>query len=245
MIDHGVYRLRYRGLRLREGWRLGGPAAFPVAVALKLLGVKGAYLWLPPGDTERPCAKEALSAEAQARLAAAADDLAGLGYREGLYGRLIISLDPAFKDGGSYRALHEDGKRMIFAGYLRQETPQGARVVRRDVLNISGLILGEGGQAVAVVNNRNYLDDDGAAKVVEAIAADPAFVVARLKGELDAAPWPVRRFTGIEPAAAAMAERDALAWEARIRRGLVVKVSGEEERRVVADARARLAAPPE
>lgn len=242
MIDSGVYRMNFRGLSLGEARRLGGKAGFLPAMILKLLGKKGSYLWLPPRDTERQCTREELSADARARMLPAVAELESLGYRSGLFSRLAISLDPAFKDGASYRALHEDGRRVFYVAYLRQETGGPRGVVRRDAVNLFGLFMTEGGIATVVLNTCQYLDDDGTSDVIQVDATDPAAVAQRLARELEKARWPVRRFASIEEAAAATAERDERAWLARIRRGLVVRVPLEEESRIVTTARARLAA---
>lgn len=242
MIDSGVYRMNFRGLSFGEALRLGGKAGFLPAMVLKLLGKKGSYLWLPPRDTERVCAREELSADAQSRLMPAVAELEGLGYRSGLFSRLAISLDPTYKDGASYRALHEDGRRLFYLAYLRRETCGPRGMARQDVVNPIGMFITEGGIGTVVLTNSQYLDGDGTSDVIQIDGAGPAAVAQRLAQELEKARWPVRRFASIEEAAAATTERDERAWAARIRRGLVARVPPEEESRVVVEARARLAA---
>jgi len=80
--------------------------------------------------------------------------------------------------------------------------------------------------------------------VIEIRTPGATAVAKRLEQELARERYPTRRFASIEEAAAATAERDNRAWAARIRRGLVVRVPPEEESRIVAEARARLAAKP-
>lgn len=244
MIDSGVYRMHFRGLSFGEALRLGGKAGFLPAMILKLTGKKGSCLWLPPRDTERACAREELSPDAQARLMPAVSEIEGLGYRSGIFSRLAISLDPAYKDGASYRALHDDGRRLFYLAFLRHETRGPRGTVRRDVVNPIGLFITEGGIGTVVLNNSQYLDGDGTSDVIRIDGAGPTAVAQRLERELRGARWPVRRFASIEEAAAATAERDERAWAARIRRGLVVRVAPEEESRIVSEARARLAAKP-
>jgi hypothetical protein len=243
MITKGVYRLNYRGLSFAEAWRLGGAKAFPIAMIMKLTAANGDYLWLPPSDIERPCPREELSEMAQGKLAPVAKQLEGMGYPTGIFSKLVLSLDPAFTDGGSYRALHVDRKRIIYVAFLRRELRQQNQVVQNDVLNPFGLFIKEDGRnATVVLTSKTYLDDGSQSKVIRLTEPGLERVARRLEIELLATREFVQTFPSIEAAAAATAQRDEAAWENRIQRGLAVKVAEDEERRVIAAARARMAA---
>ena len=127
MVERGLYELNYGGLTWCELWRFSErkPLVFFFALGFKLSGKRGARIWLPARENERPCAEVELSERARATLLPIVNEARALGYANGRFSTLARRDDPASKEAFSYAALHEDGVRTLFlCCAIRQEIGQ-------------------------------------------------------------------------------------------------------------------------
>lgn len=202
---------------------------------MKLAGKRGDCVWLPASQSEPPCAREDLSAEALQHLDPEIEKLAGLGYSVVSYKRVVRNLDPHIKDTGGFLALHQDGRRMMHVLYLHrvQDAPLPAEV---RAVNPFGVFYLEGGVAVVVVNHSNYFDEPALRRTIQLAGAGIEEIAARLERELGRARKPVRAFGSPEEVLEFVDERNNKLYASQIRRGLFVKVPPDEERRILFDA---------
>lgn len=151
----GVYQMSFRGLTLAEAWRFGKePLKFTLALALKLIAFKGPKAWLPPHECETVCTEAELSVWAREHLIPAVQTARSLGYTRGQFAVLSRNLDANTKEGYSYLALHDDGMRGIFTGYIASTTTGPLE----HTVAASGILSTEQHPYISFVNHRNYMD---------------------------------------------------------------------------------------
>ncbi|MBI3946209.1 MAG: hypothetical protein HY321_09845 [Armatimonadetes bacterium] len=234
-IEPGVYQMSWRGLRLSECWRFSKGWILPIALLMKLSGKRGNHVWLPASQSEPPCPRDDLSAEALAHLDPEIEKLAGLGYSVISYKKVVRSLDPHVRDTGGFMALHHDGQRTLHVLYLhRAQEPPLPPELR--TVNPFGVIVPEGGVAVVVVNHNNYFDEPALSRTIQLPGVGIEEIAARLERELGRARKPIRVFVSPEEAIRFADVRGSAAHARQIGRGLYVKVPPEEARRILYDA---------
>ena len=233
MIAAGVYALHYRRATLRELWRVPGPRLFYLGLLWKLFDHRGYYIWLPPSQNVAYCGPEALTEEARGYLAPAVEEMRGLGYRHGVFKRLVNHLDPRWKDSGAYLALHEDGVRMLSAAYAHV-APTGASVPAVKRVCLSGLIITGDQLGTAVVDHRHYFERDPQTRLIHLKLVGLRGIGERLQQEMQRARAPLRRFATVDELRAALDGRNDQWHEQLVQRGLYQKVSDEEGQRVLA-----------
>lgn len=226
--------MNYQGLTLAECWRFGGNLlGFAFAIVFKLRAKPGNHVWLPPQEAEQACTREELSPAAQQRLDPLVAQLADLGYRAGHFKRMVKCLDRTILDSGAYLALHGDGQRFLLLGYVHSRVAKDAVVVEADKVNISAGVLRTDRGSLSVVNHRNYMDSQSCARHIRLEGAGLPRVADRLERELRQYPAPLMRFRSLEHLAETLCQVGETVWSQYIERRLFVKVSIEEERRVL------------
>jgi hypothetical protein len=233
MIAPGVYQAHYRHATLRELWRLLGPRPFCLGLLWKLFDQRGYYVWLPPSQNMAYCGPEALTEEARGYLTSVVAEMTGLGYRRGVFRRLVRNLNPLWKDAGAYLALHEDGVRTLSAIYTDVASTVASVPAARRVCH-SGLIITEDQLGTAVVDHRFYLESGPQTRLIRFKPVGLRGIDERLQQEIQGARGPLRRFATVDELCSALDDRNDRWHEQLVQRGLYQRVSDEEERQVLA-----------
>jgi hypothetical protein len=216
-MKSGIYRLHYRGLSLRECWRFSRePFKFAIAVILKVIDFKGPQQWLPTDEAEVECAETELSENARQHLLPVVAEARALGYRRGRFGTFAHNLDPHTKEGFSYRALHDDGTRLLFIGLVQSDA--SGKLVSK--VAPAGMIAFSDGTNTAFVNHNNYLDGSTTSRTV--------MVSGQRVSEIDRAmvefakrqPVAPRHFSSYDDMKIYSDQVERAHWETRIARGL-------------------------
>jgi hypothetical protein len=228
----GVYRLNFRGLSYAECWRFGGVLGFPLAVILKFMGKKGTFHWLPAHETEEICRFEELNAIVQTNLQPAVEVLQRLGYKDGVYMKMKINLDPDSLDLGAYFGLHENGMKFMHAAFNRRRV-QSIKNFEMKTVFISGGIILHDLTSIQVYNHKKFMDDGNRSKKIVLLHATPEQVDRQLDAQISDAYSNVQSFSDVTQIKAFFREQDMDIWEERINRGLLVKVSFEEEHQIM------------
>ncbi len=223
MFEPGVYRFQFRGLTLRECWRFGGGMpGFLIALVFKMIGKSGDTMFLPACDSEGPCDPETLSAECREHLAPHIGQLSDLGFRRGTYIAPKTAPPSSMKDPGAYRALHDDGVRIMFLAHIHNVVGEGEErpIVTHKVTATGEFMLQDGG-ILAVCDHDAFFDAPQLRRIVIS-QTDVRSVACRLEEELSRATDP-KRFAELRDYDHANRESELEVWDARIRRGLYRK----------------------
>lgn len=223
-MEKGAYQMSFRGLSVAEAWRFSRePVKFVLALALKLGGMRGAKMWLPPLECEEPCDEAALSDKARELLLPHVREARALGYARGGFRRLVRWLDPNTKEAFAFVALNSDGKRALFLGYVLSDAAGSAKAT----VSITGsLRTGEGVDAV-FVNHYNYMDSGRVSRTFHVKGSRPADVDAAMEAYAAKHGFEILPFRSLDEMLRYAAEREDLTWETRIARGLFVRADVE------------------
>ena len=213
----GLYRMHFRGLTLRECWRFGpDPLRFTIAVILKTINFKGPNQWLPVHEAEGVCAESDLTEGARGHLLHVVSAVQQLGYRRGEFGCLLHNLDPNTKEGFSYRAIHDDGIRCLFIGYIAS-TASGT--LKHTVI-ASGVVVRRDESHVEFLNHRNYFDGNKRAVRVKVSGSQPADVDRRMAEYLARHGGDVKTYSSLAVHKQDSIDYETSQWDTRIARGL-------------------------
>lgn len=224
-MKRGVYRVCFKGLTLNEAWRLGGPVGFVIAMIMKFTGKMGDTQWLPAHEAEKACPEGDLSPDALEGLRPVIQEATRLGYSQGLFMKVVINVSQDTREAYAYHALHQDGIRSAYLAHVWSGPGQGRRVQTLTVGAIRRNL-----SPLQVVNHKQYLDDGGWSKIIRLEGQGLQALDARLKSEISSNLRGFKSFQNIEEFRALVAQGEAKIWDGRIRRGLFVKVSSEEEK---------------
>ncbi len=223
-MQPGIYRMSFRGLSLAEAWRFGGePLKFTIALVLKLLAAKGPRQRLPTYAAERECDPAEVPAGEHQRFLAEIKIALDLGYAQGWFQTNREILDPSLVDGYGYTALHEDRRRAIFIGGIRN------RVLDKVNYNLAttGSLRTIESDDVEFVNHRFFMDSPPPSRKIwvrtRGIRAIDQAMLAHLE-HTQAIPF--ADYAELKQHSNRMSDR---AFDARIARGLFVfeKADGE------------------
>ena len=214
----GVYQINFRGLSIREAWRVGGgPVRFVLALALKAAARKAGKLWLPAHECEEPCTEADLSPEARRELLPVVTEARGLGYTEGRFSRMARILDPHMQQGFSYLALHGDRQRGLFIGFV----VNNAAGSTRHVTVLSAALVGADGTNHEFVNHRQHFDNGGLTRKHQLHSRTVTEFDAALQSFMAAARDTFRTFESISELKAYLRSVEDRSFESRIARGLL------------------------
>lgn len=234
MIEPGIYRMCHGGATLAKCVRMAGPLGVLGGLLLKLLRKRGVWVWLPDPIAERACVEDELSEECRRHLAPCLPDAAELGFHVISFVLAPRLADARFKDAGALWALHEDGRRILGAAYvhaqMRPDLPAMKRVTRYCSFLSPDL------RATAVSSTKAGFDDPGWSLSIRLPGADFRTLDARLQGELSKHTGPVLEMASAEEALGALSLREEQWHERQVARGLYVKVSAEEQERLLREA---------
>lgn len=220
----GVYQLSFRGLSLAEAWRFGRePLKFTIALGLKVVGFKGPPVWLPTHEGEIPCSIDELSTRARLELLPEVEKAQDLGYVNGGFNRLSRNLDPHTKDAFSYMALHEDGRRSIFIGYVLNDS-SGAL---KSTIAVTGSLGNAEHDDIEFVNHRNYMDGPRTSRKIPVEGKTLADIDRAMQDFIARSPSPIQHFPSLEAMKAHAAAMSIKTFDSRIARGLYVFVRPE------------------
>ncbi len=226
----------YRGLSLEDCWRVGGPLGFPILLTWRLLRTRGQWRYLPIAAADYPCAEDDLTPRCREHLAPTLAEAPRLGCSLVSYSRDPRLKDPSFADGGGFWALHEDRRRILGGFYCRTETETASRPVAVEHVVRYCLFLTPELRSTSVTDSRQGICDPGWARVIRLPGAGPDALDRRLQEELLSHTKAVLQVTGPEEAVGLLSQREARVYERYVARGLYVRVSPEEERRILEES---------
>lgn len=220
----GVYQISFRGLTLREAWRFGGsPFRFALALFLKATAHRAGRLWLPAHECEAPCTEADLSPEALRDLLPVVTAARDLGYTGGRFSRMIRILDPAMLQGFSYLALHRDRQRGLFIGFVVNR----AAGVTRNVVVLTGALVGADGTNHEFLNHRQHFDNGGLTRKHQLRSGTVAEFDTALQAFMATARDTFRTFENVAELKAYLQGVEEQSFETRIARGLLRYVGPE------------------
>jgi hypothetical protein len=202
----------------------------------KLLRAKGPCLWLPPSEAMQRCGAEDLSAEALAHLRPAAGELTLLGFSVGSFARMVRILDRSTKESAGYLALHDDGRRIAEAAYIRSVGRQGSQEVEKRTVALTTLFLTEDMEAVVVTNSKQAFVSTECLAALHVTAGGPRELCSRLDEALARYGGHVKRLAGLAEAQGASDRFETARFLRLIQRGVYQKLGPEEEQRALAAA---------
>ena len=221
----GIYQTCFRGLTVREAWRFGGsPFRFALALVLKATGHRAGKLWLPAHECEVACTEADLSPEARRHLSPAVGAARDLGYTEGRFARMVRILDPAMQQGFSYLALHRDRQRGLFVGFVVNR----AGGVTRNVVVLTGALVGADGTNHEFLNHRQHFDNSGVTRKHQLRSGTVAEFDAALQAFMAAARDTFRSFENVAELKAYLQSVEEQSFESCIARGLFRYLGREE-----------------
>ncbi len=193
----------------------------------------GRWRYLPVPAADYPCTEDDLTERCRQHLAPTLPELPRLGYSLVSYSCDPGRRDPSFADGGGFWALHEDRRRILGCIYSRSEATAGPKQVVVDHVVRYCLFFTPDFHWTAVTDNKQGISDSGWARVIRLPGADVDALDRRLQQELLTYSGAVLELTGPEEAVRVLSRREELVYERYVHRGLYVRVSPEEERRLL------------
>lgn len=216
--------MSFRGLTLRETWRFGKePFKFAIALILKAIAFKGPKQWLPSHTAETFCEEADLTLAAREYLLPLVARARALGYNTGRFHIISRNLDSHTKEGFSSVVLNDDGKRVLFLGYILSDSSGELKAT----VVVTGSLATAKYEDIEIVNHPNYLDATATSLRIRIPGKELEDVDRALQDYIARSTSQVRRFDSFE---AFKAHADAMNTkndEARVARGLYVYV-GEQ-----------------
>lgn len=216
--------MSFRGLTIAEAWRFGKePFKFIIALVLKAMAFKGPKQWLPPEACEKFCDETQLSPKAVAHLVPLVQRARALGYTHGKFGTLTRNLDPHTKEGFSYLALHQDGMRTVFIGFVSSDSSGTVR----DTVAVTGSLCSDAYDDIEFVNHGNYMDGTRTSRKIRVKGQQLEDIDRAMLDYIGKSRAAIRHFPSFDQMKAHAVAMSHKAYETRIARGLFVYV-GEQ-----------------
>lgn len=224
MPEPGYYKTDHKALTIREMVRMKGVLKLPmIFIATRFVMPPGAGVWMPGKCAEVACNQDELSPRFWAVTEFQRNAIEKLGFVLCQFSKVKRNLNPLSLDNGGIIYLHRDGKSVATLVFVRMKTVESIAIGFTAAFEKGG---------VSFVNYKQRYDDLPGRESVLIRSNDPAVIYERFTSHLKTERRQLRVFASCDEARVRLDEATLEAFEARVERGLFVRMSDEE----VADA---------
>jgi hypothetical protein len=227
MPTPGYYKTNIRAATLSEMIRMRGWLLLPLTfLGTKFFSRPTGGVWMPTPCAETDCAPGELSARFWEATQFQRATLERLGFGSSYFSTLRRNLNPMYLDDGSVTYLHANHSHIGTVVYGRLLRPALLKQVREVV--VVGITAVFERQSITFTNSKDHLDPLPGRKAVLVQTADPAVMYEKFACFLASQSEQPRVFAGVEGMRQWLDERRLESFEARVGRGLYVRMTDQE-----------------
>jgi hypothetical protein len=227
MWTPGYYKTITRAATVREMVRMRGVLMLPLTfILMKFVVRPSGGVWMPSLCAETDCRADELSPQFWRATETQRAAFERLGFAPCFHSKLRRNLNPMYLGDGAITYLHSGQSHVGTLVYGRIQAPAPLNQVRETV--VVGFTAALEGGSVSFTNSKDHFDPLPGRQAVLVGSADPAPIYDQFVSHLRSRAQMPRVFAGCAPVRQWLDECRLESFEARVARGLYVRMSDDE-----------------